>query len=41
MYVYFYSMGGVIVVYVVIRYLVFFLIGLIVIDVVEGKCVVK
>lgn len=31
------SMGGVIAVYVVVRKLLFFLVGLVVIDVVEGK----
>lgn len=41
MYVYSYSMGGAIAVHTAIRHLVPSLIGLIVIDVVEGKCAVK
>lgn len=41
MYVYSYSMGGAIAVHAAIRHLVPSLIGLIVIDVVEGKCAVK
>lgn len=38
---YFFSMGGAIAVHAAIRHLVPSLIGLIVIDVVEGKCAVK